>query len=90
MLREDMIEDAAETVLRRLESVRARRAGPGVQGSKAIASSAERPPAGDVVLITSPGARIGLREMQGTIADNSRYDSFDLVAAALAGQGKYR
>ncbi len=28
LLREDMIEDAAETVLRRLESVRARRAGP--------------------------------------------------------------
>ena len=34
----------------------------------------------------SPGARIGLAELQGAIADNSRYDAFDLVAAALAGR----
>ncbi len=148
----------------RLIELRLGDSGPGVQGSKAIVSSAERPPAGDVVLITatgldaktrqsawyraidksgvvievrpvapailpgwiieragrlglilereaaaflaervennplaanqeleklvlmSPGARIGLREMQEAIADNSRYDSFDLVAAALAGR----
>lgn len=148
----------------RLIELRLGESGPGVQGSKAIIACAERPPTGDVVLITAsgldakarqsawyraldksgvvievrpvspamlprwimeraqrlgltleheaaaflservennslaanqeieklalsaPGGRIGLAELQGAIADNSRYDAFDLVAAALAGR----